>query len=82
MLRVQSCYNLLNYDKVLGKVLVWISSVDSQSMRVKLYSHFFAISHPFSAAEITQLFLDNVYKLHGLPQSIESDRDAVFTSMF
>ena len=27
------------------------------------------------------LFLDNIYKLHGLPQAIISDRDKVFTSL-
>jgi Integrase zinc binding domain len=34
------------------------------------YSHFFAITHPFTATSIEQLFLDNMYKFHGLPRSI------------
>nr|GEV08418.1 hypothetical protein [Tanacetum cinerariifolium] len=36
----------------------------------------------YTAKVITQLFLDNIYKLHGLPKTIFSDRDKVFLSLF
>jgi hypothetical protein len=38
------------------------------------YGHFIPLSHPYSA--------HSVYKLHGLPAAIVSDRDPVFTSNF
>ena len=46
------------------------------------YAHFIPISHPYSAATIASLFMDNIFKLHSMPLSIVSDRDRVFTSAF
>lgn len=43
-------------------------------------AHFISLSHPFTAFQVTQAFVANIYKLHGLPKSIISDRDPVFTS--
>lgn len=44
--------------------------------------HFTALSHPYTATTVAQLFLDTVFKLHGMPQTIVSDRDKLFTSQF
>ena len=41
------------------------------------FAHFIALKHPFMAKTVAQLFLDNVYCLHGLPTSIISDRDKI-----
>jgi hypothetical protein len=50
--------------------------------RFTKYSHFLPIKHPYTATSITQVFLDNVVKLHVIPKSIICDRDKVFTSSF
>lgn len=51
--------------------------------RLTKYAHFFALAHPYSAyllQLVARAFLDTVYKLHGLPKGIVSDRDKIFTS--
>lgn len=50
--------------------------------RFSKFAHFLPLSHPFSAQQIAQVFLDNTYRLHGLPTHIISDRDRIFTSAF
>ena len=44
------------------------------------YAYFLSLSHPFTALEVAKLYLSQVFKLHGAPKSIISDRDKVFTS--
>ena len=39
------------------------------------YGHFIPLVHPFNAMTVAQLYVDHVYKLHGLPSVIISDRD-------
>jgi hypothetical protein len=46
------------------------------------YGHFLPLLHPFTAAKVAKVFLDHIYKLHGLPTVLVSDRDRVFTSTF
>jgi hypothetical protein len=43
---------------------------------------FLAITHLFIAQKIAHLFLENVYKFNGLPYSIVTYKDKVFTSLF
>jgi hypothetical protein len=44
------------------------------------YAHFIPLSHPFTTKTVVQLFLDNIFKLHGLPLVIITDRDKIFRS--
>lgn len=49
--------------------------------RLTKYAHFMSMSHPYISINVAQRFLDNVYKLHGYPASIVSDRDLIFMSI-
>jgi transposase InsO family protein len=48
--------------------------------RFTKYNHFLSLRHPYIAYSVAKLFLNQVYKLHGLPLSIVTNRDQIFTS--
>lgn len=63
--------------RVNGKSVI-LSVVDSFSK----YCHFIALGHPYTVETVTQAFFTDIVRLHGVPQSIVSGRDPVFTSTF
>jgi len=63
--------------RVEGKSVI-LSVVDHFSK----YGHFIALGHLYTAEFVAQAFFTNIIRLHGIPQSIVSDRDPVFTSAF
>lgn len=50
--------------------------------RYNKYAHFIALSHSFTASQVARVFIDTMYKLHGLPKSIVTDIDKFFLSNF
>jgi hypothetical protein len=46
------------------------------------YGHFLPLHHPFTTQTVAKLFMEQIYRLHGLPSVIISNRDKVFTGAF
>jgi hypothetical protein len=65
------------FPRISGKSVV-LTIVD----RFSKYAHFIALGHPYTAISVAQAFFDNIVRLHGLPCSIVSDQEPVFTSAF
>jgi hypothetical protein len=61
-----------------GNKLVIMVVVD----RFSKYVHLCALQYPFTTSNVAQLFMDQVFKIHGMPHSIVSDRDPTFTNNF
>jgi hypothetical protein len=59
-------------------------SLNSIMVVVDKFTHYdhFIPHHPFTTAKVATSYLDNVFKLHGLPKIMISDRDPIFTRNF
>jgi hypothetical protein len=63
---------LTSFHAVFLTVLDWFSK----------YAHFIPPSHPYTTIAMTHAFFFEIARLHGIPCSIVSDRDPIFTSSF
>ena len=50
--------------------------------RLTKFPHFFAIAMDYKAIQVAELFFREVFRLHGFPRQIVSDRDGRFISAF
>lgn len=60
-----------------GKSTIWVV-ID----RLTKYAHFIALPAHYSAVSLAPVFMSEIYRLHGMPKTIVSDRDRVFVSRF
>ncbi|GJV39604.1 retrotransposable element Tf2 [Tanacetum coccineum] len=83
----ETCYLLEENGQGMGQKLYSLPLSHGKSVllvvvdRLSKYAHFLPITHPYTALQMAQLFLDNVYKLHGLPKTIVSDKDKICMSL-
>lgn len=63
--------------KVKGKSVLFVV-VD----RLSKYAHFVPLAHPYTTVSVVAVFFVEVFRRHGMPESIVSDRDKVFLSSF
>jgi hypothetical protein len=50
--------------------------------RFSKHCHFIPLAHSYTAEFVAQIFFTEIVRLHGVPQSMVSDRDPIFTSIF
>jgi hypothetical protein len=68
---------ITSLPKVQGKDCIYVV-VD----RLTKFAHFYAILTDYSAVQVVEIFFREVFKLHGLPQNIFSDKDSRFIDTF
>ena len=49
--------------------------------RLTKYSHFIALSHPYTAKEVAEVFVKEMVWPHGFPQTIDTDHDRLSKSI-
>ena len=45
-------------------------------------AHFILVKSTFKAINIAEIFMKEIFRLHGIPKMVISDRDVKFTSSF
>jgi len=50
--------------------------------RFSKFAHFIGLAHPYTAQEVARAYLDWVVALHGVPRTIVTYHDKIFTSVF
>jgi hypothetical protein len=73
----------IGMDFVKGFPLINGKSVILTAMdRFSKFTHFIPLAHLYTTTSVARAFFTDIIRLHGLPSSIISDRDPVFTSKF
>jgi hypothetical protein len=50
--------------------------------KLSKYAHFIPVKSTFKAINIAKIFMKEIFRLHGIPKMVISDRDVKFTSAF
>ena len=50
--------------------------------RLTKFVHFVALSLPYTTSKVAALYMQHVFKLHGMPTSIVIDRDPILLLIF
>nr|DAD38797.1 TPA_asm: hypothetical protein HUJ06_013119 [Nelumbo nucifera] len=75
-------WSSISMDFIEGLPSFWKDVIFVGVDRLSKATHFMALRHPYTALQVAQVYLNEVFKLHGLLDSIVSDCDPVFLSDF
>jgi hypothetical protein len=68
---------IIGLPKVQGKDRIYVVV-----KKLTKFYHFYAIPTEYSAVQVIELFFKDVFRLHGFPRNIVSDRDSRFMGTF
>lgn len=74
----RSSYGLYNWAAKFSRFTVIMVVID----RLSKYAYFVPMKSDYNSRSVAEAFMTHIVKLHGVPKSIVSDRDKVFTSAF
>lgn len=50
--------------------------------RLTKYGHFIALTHPYTAKKVAEVFVEQVVRLYRVPKTIINHRDRIFMNIF
>ena len=77
-------WEVISMDFITGLPMTWRQhdSIMVVVDRLTKAAHFIPVKSTYEAGDIAKIFMKEIFKLHGLPKAIVSDRDIKFTSNF
>ena len=77
-------WEVISMDFITGLAMTWRQHDSIMVVVDKLTkaAHFIPVKSTHQTDDIAKIFMKEIFKLHGLPKAIVSDRDVKFTSNF
>ena len=77
-------WEVISMDFITGLSITWRQhdSIIVVVYKLTKEAHFIPVNPTYKADDIAKIFMKEIFKLHGLPKAIVSDRDVKFTFMF
>ena len=77
-------WEVISMDFITGLPMTWRQHDSIMVVVDKLTkaAHFIPVKSTYETGDIARIFMKEIFKLHGLPKAIVSDRDVKFTSNF
>ena len=77
-------WEVVSMDFIIGLSMTWRQhdSIIVVVEKLRKVAHFILVKSTHKTDDIVKIFMKEVFKLHGLPKAIASDRDVKFTSNF
>jgi hypothetical protein len=72
----------LDFITILPKTQKQNDSIIVVIYKLSNFAHFIPVKSTFKAINIVEIFMKEIFRLHGIPKMVISDRDVKFTSAF